>query len=193
MEDVGSAIVRLWCESSLSPTLCCKACCPKFFPFDVVDACDHCDLVVVHLVSAVVACDVCVCACIACSPVSVTVEVMDVDVVDLVVDVNVEPRGAGKECSARSCLSCSRAVVGDVATIRKAGATAAAAAAAVRAAGERENLLEEDVAVAVAAAAAVVAAVATAYLKVLVQAGCDVEAEAKVGTAKPGGKRGCSP
>ena len=32
----------------------------KFFPFDVVDACDHCHVVVVHLLLAVVVCDVCV-------------------------------------------------------------------------------------------------------------------------------------
>ena len=35
----------------------------KFFPFDVVDACDHCHLVVEHRFFAVVVCDVCVRVC----------------------------------------------------------------------------------------------------------------------------------
>ena len=111
-------------------------------------------------------------------------EVMDVDVVDLVVDVDEEPEGAGASC-------CTPLASSDVLRVVAAVGDAAAGAAAVHAAGKCGNLREEDVAVAVAAAAAVVAAVATVYLEVLVQAGRDVEAEAKAGATKPGGKSGC--
>ena len=80
----------------------------------------------------------------------------------------------------------SSVVVGGVAAVGD------AAAAAVHAATGAKGL-DVEVAVAVVAAASVVAAVATAYLEVLDQASRDVEAETKVGTAKPGGKRGRSP
>ena len=158
----------------MSPTLCCKLVIRKFSPFDVVDALDHCDLVVVHLLLAVVVCDVCACV----SPVSLNA-VVEVVVVVLVLGVDEEPEGTGATfCTPLVCSVVLRdvAIAGD--------------AAAVHAAAEAKsgNLREEDVAVAVVAAAAVVAAVATAYLEVLDHAGCDVEAEAKVGTARPGGK-----
>ena len=118
--------------------------------------------------------------------------VIDDDVVNLVVDVDVEPRGAGNEFLTRSCLSRSRVVVGDVATAGDAAAAAAAAAAAGKA---RKNLEVQVDAAGVVAAAAVVATTTTTpdCLEVDVQDGCDVEAKSKMGTAKPGGKRGRSP
>ena len=67
-------------------------------------------------------------------------------------------------------------------------------AAAVHAASAKD--LEEDVVVAgVIVAVAVVATTTTtpACLEVAIQDGCDVEAEAKMGTIKPGGNRGRSP
>ena len=108
-------------------------------------------------------------------------------VVDLVLDVDVDLRGAGEGCSPHSCLSCSRDVFGEVVAVKGAAVAAAAAAASK---GER---LEEDVAAAVAAAAAIVAAIAATCLEVIVHEGCDVETKAKAEASKPRGKRGCSP
>ena len=128
------------------------------------------------------------CVCARVYPASpIVAVVIDDDVVNLVVDVDVEPRGAGNEFLTRSCLSRSRVVVGDVAT---AGDAAAAAAAA---AGKARKNLEVQVDVAGVAAAAVVATTTPDCLEVNVQDGCDVEAETKMGTAKPGGSRSGSP
>ena len=104
-------------------------------------------------------------------------------VVDLVLEVDEVPEGTGTDFCTPLAYS---EVVGEAVTAEDAAAVAA------HAAGKCGNLREEeDVAVAVAAAAGVVAAVATAYLEVLDQAGCDVKAEAKAGATKPGGKSGC--